>query len=141
MIHFTLYSLNGIKYDDDVYEISIPTLDGEIGVLPNHMPLISVASHGAILVRKNANDRDEQREAFAISGGTIQVEDNTLKILVDEADHADELNEAEIREAVARAEKMKAEAKDQVSLDHAQQLIDRQAVRLKVAGLKRRHRG
>ncbi len=140
MIHFTLYTLNGVKYDGDAYEITLPTLDGEIGVLPDHMPLISVASHGAILVRKNASDRDDQREAFAISGGTIQVEDNTLKVLVDEADHADELSEQEIKEAMERAQKMLAEAQDQVSLQHAQTLIDRQAVRLKVAGLRRKNR-
>jgi F0F1-type ATP synthase epsilon subunit len=59
--------------------------------------------------------------------------------LVDEADHADEINEAEVQKALERAQKMKAEAKDQVSLEHAQQLVDRQAVRLQVAGLKRRH--
>lgn len=140
MIHFILYTLNGVKYDDDAYEITLPTLDGEIGVLPDHMPLISVASHGAIMVRKTAVERDDQRDVFAISGGTIQVENNTLKVLVDEADHADELNEAEVKDAYARAEKMKSEAHDQVSLDHAQSLMDRQSVRLKVAGLKRKSR-
>jgi F-type H+-transporting ATPase subunit epsilon len=140
MIRFVLYSLSGVKYDGDAYEITLPTLDGEIGVLPGHMPLISVASHGAILVRKTANERDDQRDVFAISGGTIHVEDNVLRVLVDEADNADELDEKEIQEAFARAEKMKAEAQDQVSLQHAQTLIDRQAVRLKVAGLRRKNR-
>jgi F-type H+-transporting ATPase subunit epsilon len=141
MIHFTLYTLNGPKFDDDVYEVILPTLDGEIGVLPGHMPLISVASDGAILVRRKAGDRDDSREIFAISGGTIQVENDVLKVLVDEANHADELNEQEVQEAYERAKKMKAEAKDQVSLQHAQSLMDRHAVRLHVAGLKRRRRG
>lgn len=140
MIHFTLYTLNGIKYDEEAYEVTLPTLDGEIGVLPGHMPLISVASHGAIKVRKTAGERDDQRDVFAISGGTIQVEDNVLKVLVDDADHADELDEQEIKEAFDRAQKMKAEAKDQVSLQHAQSMIDRHAVRLKVAGLRRKTR-
>ena len=140
MIHFVLYTLNGVKYDGDAYEITIPTLEGEIGVMPGHMPLISVASHGAILVRSTAGERDDQREVFAISGGTVQVEDNVLKVLVDEADGADELDEQEIKEAYDRAQKMKAEAQDQVSLQNAQSLIDRQAVRLKVAGLRRKQR-
>ena len=140
MIHFTLYSLNGVKFDGDVYEVIIPTMDGEIGVLPDHMPLISVAAHGAIMVRKTATERDDQREVFAISGGTVQVENNQLKVLVDEADNADDLNENEIKEAFERAKKMKAEAKDQVSLNQAQSLMDRQSVRLQVAGLKRRKR-
>lgn len=140
MIHFTLYSLNGVKFDGEAYEITIPTLDGEIGVLPGHMPLVSVATHGTILVRKTATERDDHRDIFAISGGTVQVENDILRVLVDEADNADELNEHEVKEAFERAKKMKAEAKDQVSLQHAQNLMDRQAVRLQVAGLKRTKR-
>jgi len=140
MIHFMLYTLEGPKFDGDVYEVTLPTLDGEIGVMPDHMPLISVASHGAVLVRHTANQRDDQRDVFAISGGTIQVEDNVLKVLVDEADNADELNEQEVKQAFDRAQKMKAEAKDQVSLQHAQSLMDRHSVRLQVAGLKRTKR-
>lgn len=140
MIHFVLYTLNGVKFDGDAYEVTLPTLDGEIGVLPGHMGLVSVATHGAILVRKTAQERDDQRDVFAISGGTIQVENDELRVLVDEADNADELNEQEVKAAFERAQKMKAEAKDQVSLQHAQSLMDRQAVRLHVAGLKRRKR-
>lgn len=140
MIHFVLYSLDGVKFDGDVYEVTLPTLDGEIGVLPGHMPLVSVATNGVILVRRNASDRDDHREVFAISGGTVQVENDELRVLVDEADHADELNEQEVQKAYELAKKLKEEAKDQVSLQNAQSLMDRQAVRLQVAGLKRRKR-
>jgi len=139
MIHFQLVSLSGTKFDDDVYEVVLPTLDGEIGVLQDHMPLVSVATYGAIVVRRNAKDPDRDREFFATNGGVIEVSDNTLRVLVDEADHADDINQAEAEAAHERALKMKAEAKDEVSLEHAQQLVDRHAVRLQVAGLKRRH--
>lgn len=139
MIHFQLVSLTGTKFDDDVYEVVLPTLDGEIGVLQDHMPLVSVATNGAIAVRKQERDSDDSREYFATNGGVIEVSDNTLRVLVDEADNADDINEAEAQAAHERALKMQAEAKDQVSLEHATQLVDRQAVRLQVAGLKRRH--
>lgn len=139
MFHFQLVSLSGKKFDEDVYEVILPTLDGEIGVLQDHMPLVSVATTGAIAVRRNPRDTDSQREYFATNGGAIEVSDNTLRVLVDEADHADEINEAEVQKALERAQKMKAEAKDQLSLDHAQSMVDRQAVRLQVAGLRRRH--
>ncbi len=138
MIRFKLVSLDGSKFDDEVYEIILPTLEGEIGVLTNHMPLVSVATYGVIGVRRDSRDKDDLMEHFAISGGVIEVANNTLSVLVDSADHADEINEAEAQKAFDLANKMKAEAKDQVSLDHAQSLIDRQAVRLQVAGLKRR---
>lgn len=140
MIRFDLVTLNGLKFSDDVYEVLLPTLDGEIGVMPGHMPLISAATHGVISIRRQASDKDDVMEHFAISGGVIEVADNVLRVLVDEADHADEITEAEAQKAYDLAHKMKAEAKDQVSLEHAQTLIDRSSVRLQVAGLKRRRR-
>lgn len=140
MIRFQLISLGGVKFDDEVAEVTLPTLDGEIGVLTAHMPLISVASRGRIAVRYKANDPDDFRDFFAVSGGVVEVENNTLRILVDEADNADEINEADARAAMEAAKKMKAEATDQQSLEQAQQLIDRHTVRLHVAGLKRRSR-
>lgn len=140
MIKFQLVSLDGVKLDAEVYEIILPTMDGEIGVLPGHMPLISVAQRGVISVRRESNHPDDMMEHFAISGGAIEVTGNALKVLVDEADASDEISEAEAKEALERAQKLKADAKDQVSLDQAQQLIDRSAVRLQVASLKRRGR-
>lgn len=141
MIHFQLVAISGIKFDDDVYEVTLPTLDGEIGVLQHHMPLVSVAKNGVIAVRKAPKDSDAAREFFATNGGVIEVTgDNTLRVLVDEADHSEGIDEAEAQKALERAQKMKAEAKDQVSLEHAQALVDRQSVRLQVAGLKRRTR-
>jgi len=139
VIHFQLVSLSGTKFDGDAYEIVLPTLDGEIGVLQDHMPLVSVASNGVVAVRKQSGDSDAAREYFAISGGVLEVSGNTLRVLVDEADHADDINEAEAEAAMERAKQLKLGAKDEVSLEHAQQLVDRHAVRLQVAGLKRRH--
>ena len=140
MIKFELVTLDGVKFGEEVYEVLLPTLDGIIGVMPGHMPLVSVATTGVVSIRRTANDRDDMMDNFAISGGVIQVEDDTLRLLVDEADHADEINEQEAQKAFELAQKLKSEAKDQVSLERAQSLIDRQAVRIQVAGLKRRHR-
>lgn len=138
MFNFKLISLTGIQYQGAVAEVLLPTLDGEIGVLKGHMPLVSVSKTGIIAVRINARDRDDEREYFATNGGVIEVVDGELHVLVDEADNADGISEADAQAAYDRAQKMKADASDQVSLDHAQQLIDRHAVRLQVAGLKRR---
>lgn len=141
MIRFQLVSLGGVKLDIEAYEVLLPTLDGIIGVLTGHMPLISAATNGIVSVRKTAAERDDMMDNFAISGGVIEVENNTLRVLVDEADAADDISEAEAKKAFDEAQRMKSEAKDQVSLEHAQSLVDRSAVRLQVAGLKRRRRG
>lgn len=141
MIHFQLVTLSGIKFDDDVHEVTLPTLDGQIGVLTNHMPLMSVATNGVITVKRKPRDQEQDLEHFAANGGVIEVSNNVLRVLVDEADHTDEINEAEAQKAFEAAQKMKTEAKDQVSLEHAQSLVDRHAVRLQVAQLRhRRHK-
>jgi F-type H+-transporting ATPase subunit epsilon len=139
MFRFQLVTITGSKFDDQVYEVVMPTVDGQIGVLAHHMPLVSVVTNGAIMIRKNKMDVDRDRELFATSGGVIEVSENVLRVLVDEADSPEDINESEAQAALERAKKMIVEAKDQISLDHAQGLVDRQAVRLQVAGLKRRH--
>ena len=118
----------------------LPAADGEIAVFPGHEPLVSIAVPGAIAVRHRKEDEDDKLEYFAISGGVIEVTTGQLRVLVDEADASDEIVEAEAKAALDRAMKLKAEAKDQVELEKATAMIDRQAVRLKVADLRRRHR-
>lgn len=140
MIKFELVTLEGVKFSQDVYEVILPTIDGTIGVLSGHMPLISVATNGSIAVRHKAGEPDDMRDYFAVSGGVIEVSENKLTVLVDEADHADEVDEAEAKKAYELANKLKSEAKDQVSLDKAQSLIDRHSTRLQVSRLKRRRK-
>jgi F-type H+-transporting ATPase subunit epsilon len=140
MILFELVSLDGVKFSEEVYEVLLPTLDGEIGVLPGHMSLISVAKHGVVSIRKQATDKDDMMVRFAINGGVIEVADNVLRVLVDSADHDDEINEQEAEKAYALAQKMVSEATDALSLQQAQSMVDRQASRLQVAALRRRNR-
>ena len=111
MFRLKLATLGGTKFDDDVAEVQVPTMSGQIGILTGHMPLISVAVHGVIKVRLKPTDPDDFMEVFATHGGVVEVADNVVSVLVDEADDPDEINEAEARQAFERAQKMKAEAK------------------------------
>lgn len=137
---FQLVTLLGVKVDHDVYEVVLPTADGEIAVFPGHEPLVSIAVPGAIAVRHAKGDPDSKLEYFAISGGVIEVTTESLRVLVDEADSGEDIVEAESKAALDRAIKLKADAKNQVELEQASAMIDRHAVRLKVADLRRRHR-
>ena len=138
MIKFQIITLSGVKFDEDVYEIQLPTPDGSIGVFPNHMPLVSLAVPGVISVRRNERDSNDKLEYFATDGGVIEILDNTVKILADEAVHAEEIHEDSTKKALQAAQEAYKDAKDKVSLDKAQAMIDRQAVRLNVAKYKRR---
>ncbi len=139
-MNFQLVTLLGTKVDQDVYEVMLPTAAGEIAVFPGHEPLVSIAVPGAIAVRRAKGDPDSQLDYFAISGGVIEVSTTALKVLVDEAESGEDIIEAETKAALERAIAMRDNAKNQVELEKAHQLVDRHAVRLKVADLHRRHR-
>jgi len=137
---FQLITLTGPKFDQDVAEVTLPTADGVITVLPQHEPLVSLAVPGVITVRHKLGDSDDKLDHFATEGGIIEVTRDGVRILVDEAAHATEIHEGEVQKALERALQMREGAKDKVELEKAQQLIDRAQVRLHVAGLRRRHR-
>jgi len=135
-----LITLAGVKLDEPVYEVMLPTTSGEISVFPGHEPLVAVAKPGAIAVRRNKQDSDAQLEYFAITGGVIEINAVRVRVLVDEAEHGDDIIEAESKAALDRAIAQRDSATNQVELDKAHQLVDRHMVRLKVADLQRRHR-
>lgn len=139
-MQFQLTTLKGNKLDQDVYEVILPTLEGEIAVFPGHEPLVAVAVSGVISVRYRKEDPDDKLELFAISGGVIEISQQRVRVLVDEADHGADIVEAETKAALERAMAMRDNAKNQVELEKAHQLVDRHMVRLKVADLRRRHR-
>jgi F-type H+-transporting ATPase subunit epsilon len=139
-MHLQLITLHGVRVDQEIYELIAPTSAGEIAVFPGHEPVVTLAVPGALAVRHQKEDPDDNLEYFAISGGIIEINPGAIRILVDEADHGDNIVEAESRAALERAIKLRDEAKDQIELDQAHQLIDRYQVRLQVADLHRRRR-
>jgi F-type H+-transporting ATPase subunit epsilon len=135
-----LITLRGVKLDEDIYELIIPTKAGEIAIFPGHEPLVSLAKTGVASIRHKKGDIDERLELFAITGGILEVDQQGIRLLVDEAEHGDDIIEAESKAALERALKRRDEAKDQVDIDKADQLIMQQQARLRVAEIRRRHR-
>lgn len=138
-MNLELITLLGVRLNEEVYEVIIPTADGEIAVFPGHEPLVTVAIPGVISVRRKKSDPNDIMDYFAISGGVVEASQTGVRILVDEADHGDDIIEAESKAALERAIEMREKATSQVELEKAHQLVDRHAVRLKVAELRRRH--
>lgn len=135
-----LVTLDGVKFSEEAYSVILPTAAGEINVLPGHEPLLSVITPGVITIRRNKGDADYHLEHYATFGGVLEVTKDDVRVLVDEATHGDEINEAEAQKAHEAAVRMRAEAKSQVELDKAKSLIDRASVRIEVARIRRRHR-
>ena len=109
-------------------------------MFPSHEPLVTVAKSGVIAVRRDKQHDNDRMDYFAISGGVVEISADRVRVLVDEAEHGEDIVEAESQAALERAIKLRDEAKTQVELEKAHQLVDRHAVRLKVADLHRRRR-
>jgi F-type H+-transporting ATPase subunit epsilon len=138
VITFELVTLAGVKFSDSVHEVMLPTPQGEIAVFSHHMPLVSLIAPGVIKVRHRSDTKDNHLKYYSVHGGVIEVLNDTIRVLVDEATSEEELNTAEIEAALKRAKQMHAEADEQIELDKAQALIDRHNIELKVAELRRR---
>jgi len=138
VIHFELVTLTGIQHEGEIYEVLLPTPEGTIAVFKNHMPLVSIISPGIIKVREKSNHPDDFLDTYATAGGVVEILDNKIRVLVDEADHSDDINAADAKKALDEARKLQSNAKDQVSLNKAQSLIDMHNVRLQVSSIKHR---
>lgn len=138
MITLELVTLNGLKFSEEVFEVMLPTPDGIIAIFPHHMPLISLISPGVISVRRTQTDNDDTLQHFATNGGIVDIDGPRIRVLVDEAEHSEDLIEDDVKAALERAQTLARQADDKVSIDKANQIIATQQARLKVAGLRRR---
>jgi F-type H+-transporting ATPase subunit epsilon len=138
-MNFELVTLDGVKFKAEAYSAILPTAAGQITVLPGHEPMLAQLIPGVIAIRRNKGDAEHHVEHYATYGGVVEITKNGVRVLVDEATHGDEINAAEAQKAHDAAVALRKDAKDQIELDKAQSLIDRHAVRLQVADLKRRH--
>lgn len=138
-MNFELVTLDGIKFQAQAYSAQLPTASGQITVLPGHEPLLSQLVPGVITIRRDKSDGESKLEHYATYGGVLEVSKSGVRVLVDEATHGDEINEAEAQKAHEAALALRKDAKNQVELDRAQTLLERHGVRLEVAEIKRRH--
>jgi len=139
MMHFQLVASSGNKFDGEAYEVLVPTRGGMIGIFEDHMPIISAAQPGVLSVRKKASDADSAMEHFAIKGGVVEVDGKTVSFVADEVTTADDVNEKQAVEALARAEELVRHADSQSALHEAHRMLQHSSAQLHVARLKRRH--
>ena len=85
-----------IVYTNEVEMVIAPTMDGEIGILPLHAPIVTVLVPGELRVRYNDN---KDVEWFAISGGYLQVHEDKVIVLADHATHASQVDVERARQA------------------------------------------
>lgn len=135
---FELVTLDGVKFSEECYEVLVPTPLGQIAVLPQHAQLVSLVSPGVVSVRRRSTDNDDAMEHLATAGGMIEILGNHIRLLADEAQVADDINELEAKEALARAKELVKTAKGRVAQADATALIERYTGQLRLAELKKR---
>jgi len=114
----------------DQYEMVVAqTEDGEIGILANHMPLVTPLAIGGARLTKG-----DKTEWLAVSGGFLEVSGNHVTILAEAAEKADSIDEARAEKARKRAEARIATKADDLDLDRAQISLKRAIARINAAG-------
>ncbi|WKZ29299.1 MAG: ATP synthase F1 subunit epsilon [Patescibacteria group bacterium] len=135
VLDFELTTPERVAVQAKVRQVSIPTTEGEITVLPDHLPLVAPIQAGELRVV----NEDGSEMLLAVSGGFVTVHPgNRLAILADSAERADELDLKAIEEAKARAEELlKEKFDDEERYADAAAGLARELARLKVV---RKHR-
>ena len=138
MFQLQIITLSGVYLDDEVHEVQVPTQAGPIALNAGHAPLVGVIKPGVLTIIRKKGDTQDHHEQIGVYEGTVDVLNDTVKVLVDDVDTPDEYSEEEAKKAFKRAKEMTEKAGDSVALSEAQSMMDRSAVRLQLAGLKKR---
>lgn len=119
---------------EEVDEITIPTINGEISILPNHIDLFTKILPGEMIIRNN-----NKIEPFAIMGGFLEVTRNHVNILADYAAHVKDIEISKIEEAKERAEKAMKDKGRELEYEQLQDDIRRATFQLKIARKHKSH--
>ena len=118
-----------VLYKDMIEGVSIPTMEGEITILPDHLPIISAVKPGELKIKKGG-----KYEYFSIAKGVLECDGKTITLLTDAAERAEEIDEKRAKEAKERAKKIMENVKqgEEAYADAVAQL-ERALARLRIA--------
>lgn len=141
LISLKILSPEKIVYEDEVCEVVLPTQAGEIGVLPDHSPLVSIIKTGEVRIRKNPGASDVV--SLSISGGTLEVrpskksegKKSEVIILSSGSELASDIDIARAEEAYERAKRAMEDKENLSDVDFAkfQAIMERELNRVKIA--------
>lgn len=129
-IKFKLVTPERTLYDGEVDQATLPVSNGEVTVLPNHIPYIASLKAGEAVLKMGENEKN-----LAVSGGFIEFDKNNLTVLADTAEYAEEIDLQKAEVAKANAEKLKEERISMDEMEYAKvaAAIERESARVKVA--------
>ena len=135
-IRLDIVTAEGAVFSEDVDGVIAPGVEGQLGILPHHAPLMTTLRAGELRVKKG-------REEFslAISGGFLEVRPDRVIVLADAAERAGEIDVARAEEAKRRAQERLSDRRvTELDEARAEAALHRSLARLKVAEARRRRR-
>ena len=121
-------------FNDEVDSVVCPGIEGELGILPHHAPLLTTLGFGELRIRKGGDD-----EYFAIAGGFLQVRPDKVVVMAETADMASEIDLEKAMEARREAERQLSEGfEEPADLARARASLQRALLRIRVAERHRR---
>ena len=120
-------------YSDEVNVLVADGVEGQLGILPHHAPLITMLKPGELLIRK-----DNEETYMAVSGGFLEVRPEKIIILADACERSEEIDIERAEAAKRRAEERLKTRPPEIDMFRAEAALRRSLVRLKVAERRRR---
>ena len=120
-----------ILFKDEVQFLVAPAVEGELGVLRNHAPLVAALKIG-VLRYKDAQNKEQK---IAMSGGFMEVVDNTARVLAETAEHGYEIDVLRAKAAAERARRRLTQRDENINYSRAQLAMQRAIARLRAAGM------
>lgn len=121
-------------YSDDVEMVTLPGVEGEMGIYPNHVPLMTQLTSGEVVVRKDGRDL-----FLAVGEGFVEITGDRVAILTDMAIRAENIDEAQADEARRRAEARLAEHIDDEEAATVQAALAHSVAQLNVKRRRQAH--
>lgn len=130
MITFKIVTPEGVVYENTIDQATLPTVNGQVTILPGHRSYIAALKAGEVALKKGS---DEVR--LATSGGFVEFDRNVLTVLADTAERAEAIDIKRAEEARKRAEELRKEKVSMSELEYAKvaAAIEKEAARIRVA--------
>ncbi len=133
MIKLDIVTAERVVFSEDVDVVAAPGIEGQLGVLPHHAPLMSILQPGELLVRKGGTEF-----CLAITGGFLEVRPDRIIVLADAAERAEEIDITRAEEAKRRAKQRLEEGVPDIDRARAEAALRRALARLGVVERIRR---
>lgn len=137
-IKFKIVTPEKELFSEEVDQATLPVVDGQVTILPNHRSYIAALKAGEIILKKEGKEIE-----MATSGGFIEFANNTLVVLADTAERAEEIDMKRAEEARQRAEEVKKQKEVMGDLEYARvaAAVEKELARIRVAKKHHTKRG